>query len=218
MATQWTYATMSVAAFASGCWESTPRNHKPGYRVGCWGPEASEFAKETLLGQRVAFATDPTQSMYDRYGRTLAYLDKADGWDYSVEAARAVRRTPTSTTTSRPVVIPRSRRRSKRRRMRSVVFGGRRVTATPHPFPFRNQQIEASLFDARVRGRHTGLTSARHPPWDGGALPRGVGTVLPVRCVPPPHPLNDLRHRSWARSAAWCTDVPNTYPARFLTC
>jgi endonuclease YncB( thermonuclease family) len=23
------------------------------------------------------------------YGRTLAYLDKADGWDYSVEAARA---------------------------------------------------------------------------------------------------------------------------------
>ena len=52
------------------------------------GPEASEFAKKTLLGQRVAFATDPTQSMYDRYG-TLAYLDKADGWDYSVEAARA---------------------------------------------------------------------------------------------------------------------------------
>ena len=27
--------------------------------------------------------------MYDRFGRTLAYLDKADGWDYSVEAARA---------------------------------------------------------------------------------------------------------------------------------
>ncbi len=27
--------------------------------------------------------------LYDRFGRTLAYLDKADGWDYSVEAARA---------------------------------------------------------------------------------------------------------------------------------
>jgi hypothetical protein len=27
--------------------------------------------------------------MYDRYGRTLAYLGKADGRDYSVEAARA---------------------------------------------------------------------------------------------------------------------------------
>jgi micrococcal nuclease len=31
---------------------------------------------------------DPTQGIHDRYGRTLAYLDKADGWDYSVEAAR----------------------------------------------------------------------------------------------------------------------------------
>jgi hypothetical protein len=38
--------------------------------VGCWGPEASEFAKSTLLGQRVAFVTDPSQGMYDRFGRT----------------------------------------------------------------------------------------------------------------------------------------------------
>lgn len=66
----------------------TPETKKPGYTVGCWGPEASEFAKETLLGQRVSFTIDPTQGMYDRYGRTLAYLDKADGWDYSIEAAR----------------------------------------------------------------------------------------------------------------------------------
>jgi micrococcal nuclease len=67
----------------------TPETKKPGYTVGCWGPEATEFAKQTLLGQRVAFTTDPTQGMYDRYGRTLAYLDKADGWDYSIEVARA---------------------------------------------------------------------------------------------------------------------------------
>jgi micrococcal nuclease len=67
----------------------TPETKKPGYTVGCWGPEASEFAKATLLGQRVAFATDPSQGVYDRYGRTLAFLDRADGWDYSVEAARA---------------------------------------------------------------------------------------------------------------------------------
>jgi len=67
----------------------TPETKKPGYTVGCWGPEATEFAKSTLLGQRVAFITDPTQDLYDRYGRTLAYLDKADGWDYSVEAVRA---------------------------------------------------------------------------------------------------------------------------------
>ena len=67
----------------------TPETKKPGYTVGCWGPQATEFAKSTLLGQRVAFVTDPSQGMYDRYGRTLAYLDKADGWDYSVQAARA---------------------------------------------------------------------------------------------------------------------------------
>jgi micrococcal nuclease len=67
----------------------TPETKKPGYTVGCWGPEATEFAKSTLLGQRVAFITDPTQDMTDRYGRTLAYLDKGDGWDYSIEAARA---------------------------------------------------------------------------------------------------------------------------------
>jgi micrococcal nuclease len=67
----------------------TPDTKKPGYSVGCWGPEATEFAKSTLFGQRVALITDPTQDLHDRYGRTLAYLDKADGWDYSIEAARA---------------------------------------------------------------------------------------------------------------------------------
>jgi hypothetical protein len=65
----------------------TPETKKPGYTVGCWGLEASEFAQSTLLGQRVAFVTDPSQGMYDRFGRSLAYVDKADGWDYSVEAA-----------------------------------------------------------------------------------------------------------------------------------
>jgi micrococcal nuclease len=67
----------------------TPETKKPGYEVGCWGPEATEFARSTMVGQRVAFVTDPTQDRTDRYGRTLAYLVKPDGWDYSVEAARA---------------------------------------------------------------------------------------------------------------------------------
>jgi micrococcal nuclease len=67
----------------------TPETKKPGYTVGSWGPEATEFAKSTMLGQRVALVTDPTQDRTDRYGRTLAYLVRADGWDYSVEAARA---------------------------------------------------------------------------------------------------------------------------------
>ena len=43
----------------------TPETKKPGYTVGCWGPQATEFAKSTLLGQRVAFVTDPSQGMYD---------------------------------------------------------------------------------------------------------------------------------------------------------
>jgi micrococcal nuclease len=67
----------------------TPETKKPGFSVGCWGPQATEFAKSTLVGQRVAFVTDASQDQHDRFGRTLAYLDKADGWDYSVEAARA---------------------------------------------------------------------------------------------------------------------------------
>jgi micrococcal nuclease len=67
----------------------TPETKKPNFTVGCWGPEATAFAKSTLLGQRVALIPDPTQDRTDRYGRTLAYLDKADGWDYSIEAARA---------------------------------------------------------------------------------------------------------------------------------
>lgn len=67
----------------------TPETKKPGYTVGCWGPEATAFAQANLVGQRVAFAPDPTQDRTDRYGRTLAYLIRADGWDYSVEAARA---------------------------------------------------------------------------------------------------------------------------------
>jgi endonuclease YncB( thermonuclease family) len=67
----------------------TPETKKPGYMLGCWGPEATEFAKTTMAGQRVALVPDPTQDTTDRYGRTLAYLVRSDGWDYSVEAARA---------------------------------------------------------------------------------------------------------------------------------
>ena len=65
----------------------TPETKKPGFTVGCWGPEATDFAKTTMLGQRAALV--PTQDMTDQHGRTLAYLDKADGWDDSIEAARA---------------------------------------------------------------------------------------------------------------------------------
>jgi len=67
----------------------TPETKKPGYTVGCFGPEATAFAKANVLGQQVAVQTDPTQDSTDRFGRTLAYLVRADGWDYSVEVVRA---------------------------------------------------------------------------------------------------------------------------------
>ena len=51
----------------------TPETKKPGYTVGCWGPEASAFGASTLQGQRVAFVTDPSQGMYDRSGRTYLH-------------------------------------------------------------------------------------------------------------------------------------------------
>src|SRR3954447_4615295 len=84
MGTPSTSATMSVAAFAYGFSASIHLR-----RTGPATPQATDFAESTLLGQRVALITDPTQDLHDRFGRTLAYLDEADGWDYSVEAARA---------------------------------------------------------------------------------------------------------------------------------
>lgn len=55
----------------------------------CWGPEASRFARDVLLGREVRLAADPTQDAVDRYGRTLAYLLLSDGANYSVLAAEA---------------------------------------------------------------------------------------------------------------------------------
>ena len=43
----------------------TPETKTPGYTVGCWGPQATQFAQDTLLGQRVAVVVDPTQDRTD---------------------------------------------------------------------------------------------------------------------------------------------------------
>ncbi len=51
----------------------TPETKKPGFTVGCWGPEATSFAQSPLVGQRVAMVTDPTQDVTDRYGRTYLH-------------------------------------------------------------------------------------------------------------------------------------------------
>ena len=54
----------------------SPEVHKPGYGIGCWGPEASEFARSALTGQRVAIFTDPSQDTHDRYGRTYLHWSR----------------------------------------------------------------------------------------------------------------------------------------------
>lgn len=66
----------------------TPETKKPGYTIGCFGPEASEFARNTLQGKRVAVVTDPSQETHDRYGRTLAFVILPDGTNYSVAAVK----------------------------------------------------------------------------------------------------------------------------------
>jgi micrococcal nuclease len=66
-----------------------PELHRPGWSVGCWSQQAADYADQMLTGQRVALVADPTQDSRDKYGRSLFYVEKADGWNYSVEAVRA---------------------------------------------------------------------------------------------------------------------------------
>ncbi|MEU4704792.1 thermonuclease family protein [Nocardia salmonicida] len=66
----------------------TPETKDPNKPIECWGPEATAFATTELAGRAVTLRIDPTQDERDRYQRLLAYIDR-DGWNYSIEAARA---------------------------------------------------------------------------------------------------------------------------------
>lgn len=57
--------------------------------VECWGPQASQFAQQTLGGKTVGLVGDPSQDETDRYGRALRYLVLPGGENYSVLAADA---------------------------------------------------------------------------------------------------------------------------------
>ena len=72
-------------------------------KVGCWGPQATEFAKSTLLGARVAIVTDPTQDLHDRYGRTphISIVEKAERLGLLDRSRPNGAATPTSTATPR---------------------------------------------------------------------------------------------------------------------
>lgn len=60
---------------------NTPETVKENSPVECYGPEASDYAKGLLTGQKVTLEYDSTQGQTDQYGRTLAYvwLENADG-------------------------------------------------------------------------------------------------------------------------------------------
>ena len=52
----------------------TPETVDPRKTVQCFGKEASDKTKQILQGQSVRIETDPSQGMYDKYGRLLAYV------------------------------------------------------------------------------------------------------------------------------------------------
>ncbi len=52
----------------------TPETVKPDSPVDCFGPDASDYAKESLTGRSVTLEFDDSQGRTDRFGRTLAYV------------------------------------------------------------------------------------------------------------------------------------------------
>ena len=58
---------------------NTPESVDPRRPVQCFGKEASNFAKELLLGKTVRLEADPTQDNQDRYGRLLRHVFLEDG-------------------------------------------------------------------------------------------------------------------------------------------
>ena len=60
----------------------TPETKDPRKPVQCFGKEASLKAAELLLNQKIRLEFEPGQSI-DKYGRTLAYVYRADGLFYN---------------------------------------------------------------------------------------------------------------------------------------
>lgn len=67
-----------------------PESVRPGAPVECYGPEASEFLKQTLPAQStVQLETDPIAGDKDKYGRLLRSVFTADGTNVAVSVAAA---------------------------------------------------------------------------------------------------------------------------------
>ena len=66
----------------------TPETKDPRKVVQCFGKEASENAKKLLSGQKVWLEFDESKSKTDKYGRTLAYIFREDGYFYNLETVK----------------------------------------------------------------------------------------------------------------------------------
>ncbi len=65
----------------------TPETKDPRKPVQCFGVEASNRAKELLNGKKVYLEFDPANRI-DKYGRTLAYIYREDGYFYNKEMVK----------------------------------------------------------------------------------------------------------------------------------
>ena len=64
----------------------TPEDVAPGRPVQCWSRRAAAFTKAALEGRSVTLVLGRERE--DRYGRTLAYVQRSDGFDLEVELLR----------------------------------------------------------------------------------------------------------------------------------
>ncbi len=61
----------------------TPETVDPRKPVQCFGKEASDKAKELLLGRQIRIESDVSQDTRDKYGRLLMYVYRDDGLFYN---------------------------------------------------------------------------------------------------------------------------------------
>jgi micrococcal nuclease len=64
----------------------TPEDVAPGRPVQCWSRRAAAFTQAALEGRSVTLVLGRERE--DRYGRTLAYVQRSDGFDLEVELLR----------------------------------------------------------------------------------------------------------------------------------
>lgn len=67
----------------------TPETVDPRKTVQCFGHEASDFTKKSLLGKSVHIHADSTQADRDKYGRLLRYVFLEDGTNFNLQLIQA---------------------------------------------------------------------------------------------------------------------------------